>query len=357
VQIELLSVPKEHLRDAIYKQIFYDEYEDASEHPLAAIIADYEFNASAVDIELLSDIARMAASMQTPFISAAGTAFFGVETAEEQAKLPVLRSLFEQPKYTKWRALRENDIAQSMALTTSRFLLRYPYGPEGEPVKAFSFTEQTTSSTDYLWGRGVYALATAMVNSFIKTGWCTQISGQRGGGVVDNLPLWSYRSAGRTVQIPIDALYSQDREQEFGEFGLTLISCRLNSDAAHVLSAPTVYRPKRYDAPEETQEALLHATLPYQLFATRMARLLRRITKKEISTGLTAENISNIFSSHLRAFLKPADGQPLPKEAVQVEVAESEENPESYEVILRIKPTFRILGRAVDLLLGFEIPR
>ena len=356
VQVEMLAVPKSHLRDAIYKQVFQPEYNELSEHPLSAIIADYEFHPSSVDVELLGDIAAMATSMQVPFISSVGPAFFGMETAEEQAKVPMLRSLFEHPRYTQWRALRENENSQSIVLTTSRFLLRYPYGPDGEPVKAFNFTEQATSSTDYLWGRGAFALATTLVRSCIEKGWCTQISGQRGGGTVENLPLWPYRTAGRQVSIPIDVLYSQNKELEFGEAGLVLLSCRINSDAAFVLSAPTVHRPARYSDPEETKEAQLHATLPYQLFATRMAHALRRIMR-DIYTGLTAEQVSARFTGQLRSLLTKASEAPLPEGAVVVEVNDNEERPEFYDVVLRIRPPFQILGRGVDMLLGFELHR
>ncbi|MFQ6009215.1 MAG: type VI secretion system contractile sheath large subunit, partial [Candidatus Zixiibacteriota bacterium] len=354
VQVELLSVPKSNLRDAIYHQVFQPEYNELSEYPLSVIIADYEFDSSAMDIELLGDIARMAASMQVPFISSVGSAFFGMKTAEEQAKVPMLRSLFQQPAYAKWRALRDSETSQYIALTTPRFLLRFPYGPDGEPVKAFNFIEGTESSADYLWGRGAFAVATTLVRSFIENGWCTQITGLRGGGTVENLPVWAYRVAGRDVSIPLDVLFSQSKELEFAEVGLVLLSCRMNDDAACVLSTPTVYRPKKYSSPEETKEAQLHATLPYQLFATHMAHCLRRIVR-DVSTGLTAEQVSAMFTGQLRAILAKASEASLPEEAVVVEVSDNEEKPEYYDVVLRVRPPFQILGRNVDLLLGLEL--
>ncbi|MBI1926566.1 type VI secretion system contractile sheath large subunit [Candidatus Poribacteria bacterium] len=355
VQVELLSVPKAHLRDAIYHQVFQPEYDDLSEYPLSVIIADYEFNSSPMDIELLGDIARLAASMQVPFISAVSHAFFGAETAEEQAKVPMLRSLFEGPKYAGWRGLRENEASQYIALTTPRFLLRFPYGPDGAPVKTFNFTERTASSADYLWGRGAFAVATTLVRSFIEKGWCTQITGQHGGGMVENLPVWAYRVAGRNVRVPLDVLFAQSKELEFVEAGFVLLNCRLNDDAACVLFAPTVYRPKKYDTPEDTKAAQLHASLPYQLFATRMADYLKRVVRA-ISTGLTAEQVQERLTAQFRALLAKMETK-LSEKAVTVEVEASQEKPESYNVFLRLQPPFQILGQAVDLVLGLELHR
>jgi type VI secretion system protein ImpC len=355
IQVELLSVPKSNLRDAIYHQVFQPEYNDLSEYPLSVMIADYEFDRSPEDMELLGDIARMAASMQVPFIASVGPEFFGLQTAEEQVRLPSLRAYFQKPEYAQWRSLRDNETSQYIALTLPRFLLRFPYGPDGEPVREFQFTENTDSSSNHLWGRGSFAVATTIAHSFIENGWCTRITGLSGGGVVENLPLWKSRAAGRDVRIPLDVLFPQSKELEFADAGFALLSCRINDDAACVLYAPTVYRTKKYSTPEETKESQLHATLPYQLFATRMAHYLRRIVRDD-ATGLTAEQAQEMLTAKFRGILAKTDGE-LSEEAVTVEVEESEEKPEYYDVFLRVRSPFQILGRGVDLLLGFELHR
>ena len=177
---------------------------------------------------------------------------------------------------------------------------------------------------------------------------------------MEHLPVWPYHTAGRDVRIPLDVLFPQSREQEFIEEGFLLLSSRINDDKAFVLAAPTVYRPKKYTTPEETKEARLHATLPYQLFATRMAHYLRRILR-EVSMGLAAEQVQNAFVGKLRSILAKqgagARGVLLSPEAVRAEVSESEEKPGYYHVVLRIQPPFQILGRDADLLLGAEVPR
>lgn len=355
VQVELLSVPKSELRDAIHHQVFTPEYNELTETPLSVMIADYEFDRSPEDMELLGDIARMVASMQVPFVASVGPAFFGLQTAEELSKLPPLRSYIQQPEYAKWNTLRDNEYSQYIALTMPRFLLRFPYGPDGIRVKEFAFTENAELPANHLWGRGAFAVATTLIRSFIDNSWCTQITGLRSGGMVENLPVWSHRFAGRDVSIPLDVLFSQNKEMEFVDGGFILLSSSINDDTASTLAAPTVYRPKKYATPEATKEAQLHATLPYQLFATRMTHYLRRILR-EVSTGLTAEQMQTAMTEKIRSILS-GPGVELPEEAVMVEMSDSEEKPDYYDVVLRIQPPFQILGRDVDLLLGLELHR
>jgi len=355
IKIELLSVRKSDLRDAVYHQVFTPEYNELTETPLSVIIADFEFRPTPEDIELLEDMAQIAASIQVPFIASVGPAFFGSEKAEDLAKLPMLRSYFQRPEYAKWNALRDKPDSQYVALTLPKFLLRLLYGPDSVRVKEFGFTERAASADDYLWGHGVFAVATTIVRSFVQDGWPVRIVGMRSGGMVENLPVWGYRTAGREVRIPLDVSFTQSKEKEFADNGFVVLSSRINDDKACVLSAPTIHNPKKYTTPEETKEARMHASLPYQMYATRMAHYLRRIVE-EVSTGLTIEQVQTEFTGKLRSILAKS-GVDLPPEAVTVEASDSEEDPDYYDVIMRIQPPFRILGQNVDLLLSIRLHR
>jgi type VI secretion system protein ImpC len=355
IRLEILSVRRDELRDAIYHQVLMPEYNEVSETPLSVMIADYEFYRTPEDIELLSDIAEMCASIHVPFIASVGPEFFGVQTAAELSGLPMLRSYFKEAEYANWGALRDNEDSQYITLTMPRFLLRHTYGPDGKRVKGFNFAEGTKSAADYLWGRGSFAVATTIVRSFAQDGWGIHITGMGGGGTVENLPVWPYRVAGKEVHIPLDVSLTQSREKEFIGEGFALLSSRINDNKAVVLSAPTVYRPKTYADPEETEESRLHATLPYQLFATRMTHYLSLMVR-EISTGLTAEQVQRALAGKLRLALAKSDAE-IPAETVMVEVSDSAEDPEYYNTRLSIRPPFQILGRNVHLSLGLKLHR
>lgn len=355
IRIELLAVRKDDLRDAVYNQVFAPEYNEVTETPLSVMVADYDFNRTPENVELLGDIAQIAASIQVPFIASVGPVFFGAETAAELADLPMLRSYFKRPEYAKWEALRDDENSQYIAMTVPRFLLRLPYGPDSRKVKGFNFVEQAGTASDHLWGRGTFAVATTLVRSFAANGWCTQITGSGVGGVVENLPVWQYRVAGRDVRIPLDVSLTQSREKEFVDSGFVLLSSRINDDKAVILGAPTIHRPKKYTTQEETEQARLRATLPYQLFATRMSHYLRRIVQ-EVSTGLTAEQMQRALAGKLRLILEESGGGVSP-DVVMVQVSDSKEQPDYYDAALHVRPPFQILGRKVDLLLRLQLHR
>jgi len=354
IRIELLSASKGDLRDAIYHQVFMPEHKEVAETPLSVMIADYEFKQTPEEMELLTDIAEMAASIQVPFISSVGPVFFGVDTAAEMADLPMLRSYFKRPEYAMWSALRDDDNSKYIAMTTPRFLLRLPYGPDGIKTRGFDFVEKASSAEDHLWGRGALAVATTLVRSFAANGWCTQITGLGGGGVVENLPVWSYKVAGKDVRIPLDVSLTQSREKEFVDSGFLLFSSRINDDKAIILGAPTICRPKKYTTQEETEQARLHATLPYQLFATRMTHYLGRIAR-EVSTGLTAQQMQRAIAGKLQLILKELCGE-VSADVLMVQVSDSKD-PNYYQVALRVSPPFQILGQRVELSLGMQLHR
>jgi type VI secretion system protein ImpC len=353
IKIELLSAHKDELRDAIYNQVFIPEYNEISEFPLSVIIADYEFDKTPEEVELLTDIGQIGSSIQVPFISSVGFEFFGVKTSDELAKLPMLNTLFREPQYAEWNALRDKEEAQYIAMTLPRFLLRLPYGPDGKKVKAFGFVEDADSFDNYLWGRGVFAVASTLVRSFKEDGWGVRITGIQGGGIVENLPIWSYHTAGREVRIPLEVTLPQSREREFTDNGFVFLSCNVNDNRAYALGTPTICRPRKYEKASLNKAARLHTTLPYRIFATRMSHYLQRIVK-DISTGLTAEQLQIELTGKLRMILAKS-GEQLPVDAVIVEVNDSEDSPDYYDVIMRIMPTFKILGWDVDLLLRINI--
>lgn len=115
-----------------------------------------------------------------PFISAAAPSFFGLGDGSFQ-RLPALKDLqdiFTSPAYTKWNAFRESEDARYVGLTVPRFLLRQPYDPEENPVRAFVYKETVDDNhANFLWGNTAFAFATRVTDSFAKYRWCANIIG------------------------------------------------------------------------------------------------------------------------------------------------------------------------------------
>ena len=201
IKLEIVNISKDDLLDdfedapevpksGLYKTVYTAEYGQFGGQPYAAMVGNYDFGYGPQDIKLLQYVASVASMAHAPFIAAAGPQMFGLESFNGLPDLKDLKSIFEGPQYTKWQSFRESEDARYVALTLPRFLLRLPYGPDTQPVKAFNYQEDVSADHEhYLWGNTAFTFASRLTDSFAKYRWCANIIGPKGGGAVEDLPL------------------------------------------------------------------------------------------------------------------------------------------------------------------------
>ena len=101
ISVEMLHVSKDELLDdfldaseisqsSLYKLAYTAEYGQFGGKPLGAIIGNYYFNPTAMDMRLLQSLASVSAMAHAPFIASAGPSFFGLNSFE---RLPALKDL------------------------------------------------------------------------------------------------------------------------------------------------------------------------------------------------------------------------------------------------------------------------
>lgn len=328
IRIELLHAPKEKLGEIFEREVFQPESRGVAEAPVSVIIADYFFDRSRRDIELLQELAGKAERLQAPLVAAAGPAFFGMESIDELNQLDAPATLFDQTEYVKWRSFRQGSASRWLTVLLNRFLLRLPYGPDQNRVKRFAFREERSP----LWGNAVWGLASLLTASFAKTGWCSEITGARGGGVIEDLPLWEIERGGEPGQSPLEAPISEEHRIDLAQSGLLALTVRLNSDAVVLPSAPSVHRAERYPDPRETALSAARAAFPYQLIAGRLSQVVGLVAG-EIGEGKSPAVIETVFTEALASFLSvSAPG------AIEVQVKEGEEQPERYDLFITFRP-------------------
>ncbi|MEK7399527.1 MAG: type VI secretion system contractile sheath large subunit, partial [Candidatus Poribacteria bacterium] len=184
IQIEVISAPKQNLLEVFHERVYQPEYNDEMEFPLSVVIADYGFDNSIPDIELLLKLSNDLDEIQIPLISSVNSEFFGISVANDINTLPYLKEVFGGSEYVKWRGFRETPSARWITLAFNRFLLRLPYGKENR-IKRYEFNEKAMS---FLWGSPVWMLGSLMTASFAGIGWATEITGTKN-GTIENLPV------------------------------------------------------------------------------------------------------------------------------------------------------------------------
>ena len=365
--MEILNVSKEDLLDdfedapeipksGLYKLVYTNEYGQFGGQPYAAMVGNYQFGPGPQDIKLLQYIASVASMAHAPFVAAAGPEMFGIDDFTELPRLKDLKSIFEGPQYIKWQSFRESEDSRYVGLTVPRFLLRLPYGPDTQPVKAFNYHEEVTDNHQhYLWGNTAFAFGTRLTDSFAKYRWCANIIGPKGGGAVEDLPLHQYEAMGEIqTKIPTEVLISERREYELAEEGFIALTMRKGSDNACFFSANSVQKPKYFGISKEGKEAELNyklgTQLPYIFIISRLAHYIKVIQRENIGTWKERVDLERELNNWIRQYVadmdNPAPGvrsrRPLRQAEIKVEDVEGE--PGWYRVSMKVRPHFKYMG-------------
>lgn len=377
VKIALLDLSKEALRQdfedspeiiqsGLYLQTYVSEYDTPGGEPIAAMISAWEFDASAQDVALLRNIARVAASAHMPFIGSVGPAFFLKENMEEVAAIKDIGNYFDRAEYIKWKSFRESDDARYIGLTMPRVLGRLPYGPDTVPVRSFNYVEEVKGPDHekYLWVNASFAFAANMVRSFIHNGWCVQIRGPQAGGAVQDLPIHLYDlGTGNQVKIPSEVMIPETREFEFASLGFIPLSYYKNRDYACFFSANSTQKPVQYDTADATANSRINARLPYIFLLSRIAHYLKMIQRENIGTTKDRRLLEMELNTWVRSLVTemtdPGDDLQAshPLRDARVVVEDIEDNPGFFRVKLFAVPHFQVEGMDVNLSLVSQMPK
>ncbi|MCK5312995.1 MAG: type VI secretion system contractile sheath large subunit, partial [Desulfobacteraceae bacterium] len=369
---EILNVSKEDLLDdfedapeimksGLYKQAYTAEYGQFGGQPYGLMVGNYEFGPGPQDISLLQNVAAVSTMSHAPFIAAAGSKFFGLDSFEGLPNLKDLNSIFEGPQYAKWHSFRESEDSRNVGLTMPHFLLRLPYGQDTVPVKSFDFAEDVTAgNNDFLWGNAAFTFASRMTESFGKYRWCANIIGPQGGGAVEDLPLYQYESMGSIeTKIPTEVMLSERREFELAEEGFIGLTMRKGSDNAAFFSGNSVQKPKNFGNTEEGKAAELNyklgTQLPYNFVVSRLAHYMKVIQRENIGTWKERSELEDELNNWIRQYVsdqeKPGASvrsrRPLRK--AEIAVSDVPGEPGWYSCSLKLQPHFKYMGASFTL--------
>ena len=260
----------------LFKQIYEEEYGQLGGEPYGCMIADYYFDHTPPDVDLLGSIAKVASASHMPFIAGASPAVLQMDSWQELANPRDLTKIVTQNlEYAPWNSLRSSEDSRYLGLAMPRFLSRLPYGIKTNPVDEFDFEEDTDGSDHrkYVWSNAAYAMGVNINRSFKSFGWCTMIRGVESGGAVDNLPCHTFPTddGGVDVKCPTEIAISDRREAELSKNGFIPLVHRKNTDYAAFIGAQSLQKPQEYYDPDATANANLSARLPYLFACSRFA--------------------------------------------------------------------------------------
>lgn len=351
----------------VFKKLYEEEFGQFGGEPYGSLVADYYFDNSGPDVELLTQMAQISAAAHAPLISAADPAVMLMQSWQELANPRDLTKIFQTPEHAAWRSFRESDDSRYVGLAMPRFLARSPYGAKTNPVEEFDFEEDTNGagSSNFTWANAAYAMAVNINRSFKNYGWCSRIRGIESGGAVEGLPVYTFPTddGGVDMTCPTEIAISDRREAELAKNGFMPLVHKKTSDFAAFIGAQSMHKPAEYDDPDATANANLAARLPY-LFATcRFAHYLKCIVRDKVGSFKERSDMQTWLNNWVGRYVEnnpatatEADKARKPLAGAQVIVEEIEGNPGYYASKFFLRPHYQLEGLTVSLRLVSKLP-
>ncbi|MFT7594272.1 MAG: type VI secretion system protein ImpC [Paracoccaceae bacterium] len=351
----------------IFKKIYTEEFSQLGGEPYGSLVADYHFDHSPPDVELLGEMSKIAAAAHAPLITGAQPSLFQMDSWSELSNPRDLTKIFQTPEYAAWRSLRESEDSKYVGLAMPRFLGRLPYGSKTDPVEAFAFEEDTdgTDANKYGWVNAAYGMATNITRSFKSYGWCSRIRGVESGGTLENLPSHTFPTTdgGVDMKCPTEIAIDDRREAELAKNGMMPLIHRKNTDNATFIGAQSLHKPAEYDDPDASANANLGARLPY-LFATcRFAHYLKCMVRDKVGSFKSRQDMEGWLQEWINQYVdfnaeisSENEKARKPLAAAEVVVEEVEGNPGYYSSKFFLRPHYQLEGLSVSLRLVSKLP-
>lgn len=361
-----LETAVEFDQSQLFKKVYEEEYGTYGGNPYSCLIGDYDFGRNPQDIELATLISGVAAAAMAPFIASANPTMFSMDAFTELSGPRDMAKLFDSTDAIKWNSFRDTDDSRYFTLTLPRVLIRLPYGPATVPVDTFNYQETVdgTDNTKFCWGSPAYALGQRITEAFSLYGWTAAIRGVEGGGMVSDLPAYTYKTTNgdTTVKIPTEVAITDRREKELSDLGfMSLCYCK-GTDYAAFFGGQTTQRPKVYDQDSANANASISARLPYMLNASRFGHYIKVMMRDKIGSFMSRQEVSHYLNNWIGGYVLLSDVAPLevkskfPLRQARVDVLDVPGKPGSYKAVVFLRPHFQLEELTASIRLVATLP-
>ncbi|QEK39134.1 type VI secretion system contractile sheath large subunit [Candidatus Nesciobacter abundans] len=377
LKIRVLSITRDELQSdlenaiefdqsKLFKKVYEEEYGTLGGMPYSCLLGDFYVGRSPVDVSLIDHISTVAAAAHTPFLAAADPSMFDLSAFTELHYPRDLKKIFESSEMIKWNSFRDKEDSRYVNLFLPRVLVRLPYGDDTIPVKEFSYNEKVDGldNSKFCWGNPAFAMASRITDAFAKFGWTAAIRGVEGGGLVENLPAYTFKTQYGDIALkcPTETIITDRREKELSDLGFITICHNKGTDKAVFFGSQSTQKPKEYNLPEATSNALISSRLPYMLNVSRFAHYIKMIMREKIGSFASAEDIETYLNTWIAqyVFLSDTGSQGIksryPLREANIKIKTNESDPGSYSAIIYMKPHFQLEELTVSLRLVAKIP-
>ena len=378
LKLRVLHAPKHELiedfknasefdQSLLFKKVYEEEYGTFGGTPYSCLVGDYTFGRHPEDLELLQNLSKIAAASHAPFLSASDPKLFDM-TSFEQISLPRdLSKIFESQELAKWQSFRASEDSRYVCMTLPRTLIRMPYGARSQSTAGLAFEEDVFGEDQeqyFCWTNTAYILAERITHAFEQHGWTAAIRGVEGGGVVDNLPTYTFKTTDGDVSLrcPTEMAITDRREKELAHLGFIPLSHCKGTDYAAFFSTQTCQKPLTYSTEHAQANAHLSSRLTYILAASRFAHYIKVIMRDKMGSFMNRERVEKYLNSWLANYVLLNDDASqdvkarYPLREGRIDVFEDTSNPGAYTAVVYLRPHFQLEELGVSLRLVASLP-
>lgn len=350
----------------LFKKIYEEEYGTFGGNPYSCLTADFEFGRNPMDVEMLDKLSNVAAAAHAPLIAGTNPKMFDIESFEELNIPRDLSKLFDSLELVKWNSFRNSEDSRYVTLVLPRVLYRLPYNSESNPAEGISYEEDVkgADSQKFCWGNAAYVLAERITNAFTLYGWTAAIRGVEGGGVVEKLPAYTFKTSDGDIALkcPTETAITDRREKELSDLGfMSLCHCK-GTDYAAFFGSQTIQKPKVYNLDDANANAGLSARLPYLLAASRFAHYIKVIMRDKIGSFMTRDNVEMYLNSWIANYVLLNDDAPqkvkakYPLREARIDVFDVPGKPGVYRAVVYLRPHFQMEELTASIRLVATLP-
>lgn len=350
----------------LFKKVYEEEYGTFGGHPYSCLVGDYEITRHPQDMEFLDKMAGVAAAAHAPLVMSAHPRLFDLDAFEQLGVPRDLAKIFESLELVKWNSFRNSEDSRYVTLALPRVLMRLPYGENTLPVEGLTFEENVAgaNTSRFCWGNPAYVLGQRITNSFALYGWTAAIRGVEGGGIVEGLPAYTFKTTDGDIALkcPTETAITDRREKELSDLGfIALCHCKGN-DYAAFFGGQTVQRPKVYNTDEANANASISARLPYVLAASRFAHYIKVIMRDKIGSFMTRDEVELYLNTWIAQYVLLNDDAPqnvkarYPLREARVDVYDVPGKPGSYRSVVYLRPHFQMEELTASIRLVATLP-
>ena len=360
------STASEFDQTALFKKIYEEEYGMFGGTPYGALIGDFEFGRESEDLQLLQELSHVAAAAHAPFISAASTSMFGLDSFTDIGKPRDLSKIFDTVEYAQWKSFRQSDDARYVGLVVPHVLGRQPYGKGGTSIESFAYQEDVDGKNHdkYLWSNAAYSFGTRLTDAFARYGWCAAIRGVEGGGRVEGLPVHTFKTDDGDIALkcPTEVAITERREKELADLGFVpLLHCK-DTDFAAFFSAQSTQMAKTYMSDDANANARLSTQLPYILAVSRFGHYIKVMMRDKVGSFMSRSDAERYLNEWINNYVTEDDSASaeikcqFPLREARVEVIDVPGKPGAYQAIAYMRPHFQLDEITVSMRLVANLP-